>query len=88
MHVLHCSEHRLLKRYIFPQAVSENLNESYIRFILDNMGTELCAVCSVMGGIVAQQVIRAMSRKNAPLCNWLLFDTAIGNAVSMNVGCK
>ena len=68
--------------------IPNGIDESYMRAVVEQEGTELCPVCSVMGGIVAQQVIRAMSRKNAPLCNWLLFDTVLGNAVSLNVGCQ
>jgi len=65
--------------------VPRDVSPTYMREVCEKAGTEICAVCAIMGGILAQQIIRAVSMKDAPLCNWLFFDDTIGGSSTMVV---
>jgi molybdopterin/thiamine biosynthesis adenylyltransferase len=41
-----------------------------------NASTELAPVCAIMGGMVAAEVIKIISGKDAPINNLFLFDAA------------
>ena len=40
--------------------------------------TELVPICAILAGIMGQEVIRAMSQKDEPICNYFCFDGATG----------
>ena len=40
--------------------------------------TELVPICAIVAGIMGQEVIRAMSQKDEPICNFFCFDGATG----------
>ena len=40
--------------------------------------TEISPVCAVTGGMLAQDIIKAISGKNRPVDNWFFFDGATG----------
>ena len=48
-------------------------------------GTEVSPVCAVMGGIIGQEVIKAISGKDKPVCNFFFFDGASGVGVTRRV---
>lgn len=43
-------------------------------------------VCAVMGGMIAQEVVKAISRKDEPLCNVLCFDGTSGDGTVVRCG--
>ncbi len=48
-------------------------DEIYKNLIL-NSGTELNLVCSQVGGILAQEILKAISRDTKPIENYFVFD--------------
>jgi len=51
-----------------------NMADSLIEMFIINIGGQLCPVNAVIGGIVAQEVIKACSHKFNPISQWLYFD--------------
>jgi hypothetical protein len=35
---------------------------------------EFAPVCAIVGGMVGREVIKVISRKDEPVCNWFAFD--------------
>lgn len=50
-----------------------------------SIGLELCAVCAIMGGLLAQEVLKAISHRDEPLDNVGVFNAADGAAVYKHV---
>jgi ubiquitin-like 1-activating enzyme E1 A len=48
--------------------------------------TELNAVCAVVGGILGQEIIKALSQKGAPANNVFLFDGTTSEGKVMHTG--
>jgi len=64
------------------QKVAVNLvPEKIFQRLLSAGGTELPPVCAIMGGIVGQELIKAMSCKGEPLKNYFFFDAEDGKGV-------
>ena len=42
-------------------------------------GTEISPICAVTGGMLGQEIIKAISAKNEPFNNWFFFDGISGN---------
>jgi len=49
-------------------------------------GKEAPAVAAVAGGLLAQEVLKAVSGRGAPAGNWLLFDTRQGLCAVQSLG--
>ena len=52
----------------------EDFNEALVRDFAHTCAGEIVAVDAVVGGIVAQEVMKACSGKFSPLFQWLYFD--------------
>ncbi|CAI5742399.1 unnamed protein product [Hyaloperonospora brassicae] len=70
-------------QYARKQLVVNGLDEDYVS--LDELQAlvrvadmELVPVCAILAGIMGQEVIRAMSQKDEPICNYFCFDGATG----------
>lgn len=57
-----------------PKLLSSVSNETFLRNLSQVAAAELAPVCSVLGGIISNEVIKAISGKGAPANNVLLFD--------------
>ena len=42
-------------------------------------------VCAIVGGIVGQEVIKAISGKDRPICNWFFYDALVGSGQERRV---
>jgi ubiquitin-like 1-activating enzyme E1 A len=40
--------------------------------------TDLVPVCAILAGIMGQEVVKAISQKDEPICNYFCFDGAEG----------
>ena len=47
---------------------------------------ELSPICAIVGGVLAQDVIRAVSAKDTPIRNFFLFDGISCNGVIESIG--
>lgn len=54
--------------------------------ILDIIFGEVVPVCAVLGGVIAQEVIKAVSRKEVPINNIFLFDPITYDGKEESVG--
>lgn len=45
----------------------------------------LSPVCAVMGGLIGQEVVKAVTGHNAPSDNWIIFDGTSGSAVVVRI---
>ncbi|XP_074649401.1 SUMO-activating enzyme subunit 1-like [Tubulanus polymorphus] len=61
---------------------SDILTEDFIQHCIG----ELSPVCAVVGGIMGQEVIKAVSHKDAPLRNFFFFDGTEGCGLVDNIG--
>mmetsp|Transcript_6954 Transcript_6954/g.22819 ORF Transcript_6954/g.22819 Transcript_6954/m.22819 type:complete len:383 (-) Transcript_6954:453-1601(-) len=56
--------------------VTPALSAEFVAKVGKNASTELAPVCAIMGGMVAAEVIKIISGKDAPINNLFLFDAA------------
>jgi ubiquitin-like 1-activating enzyme E1 A len=71
------------------QKVAENLvPEPLFQRLLGSGSSELPPVCAILGGIVGQELIKAMSGKGEPLKNFFFFDAADGKGIIEVVASK
>lgn len=54
--------------------------------LFDLLGKEMCAVCAVIGGVLAQDIIKVASCKDPPLKNFFLFDGIECCGLQENIG--
>jgi len=62
--------------------------ETIFQRLLSAGNTELPPVCAILGGIVGQELIKAMSCKGEPLKNYFFFDAADGKGIIEKVAPK
>ncbi|XP_064623200.1 SUMO-activating enzyme subunit 1-like [Lineus longissimus] len=60
----------------------EKLGEEFVNYSI----AELSAACAVVGGLMAQEIIKAVSQKDAPLNNFFLFDGREGCGIVEHLG--
>jgi ubiquitin-activating enzyme E1 len=53
---------------------ADKVDEELLKKFCHSLGGEICPVNSVMGGIVAQEVLKACSGKFSPVYQWMFFD--------------
>lgn len=41
-------------------------------------GVDLVPVCAILAGILGQEIVKAISQKDEPICNYFCFDGATG----------
>lgn len=58
----------------YPNTQVEELDEKLLLTLSDNARGELCPVMAVIGSIVAQEAMKAMSGKFMPIKQWFMFD--------------
>lgn len=57
-----------------------------VESLLDLLFGELAPVCAILGGIIAQEIIKAVSQKEVPLNNIFLFDPLTYSGKELTVG--
>ncbi|PVU86744.1 hypothetical protein BB559_006418 [Furculomyces boomerangus] len=66
--------------------VIENyVSEEDIKMFTESIDSGIGAGNSVLGGILAQEVIKVISRKNLPISNWLVYDVLESDAMVYRV---
>lgn len=60
---------------------------SYLRTIATTAAYELSPVCAVVGGMLAQDILKALAAREPPIANFFTFDgsTGGGTVVRMNM---
>ncbi|OUM59761.1 hypothetical protein PIROE2DRAFT_14631, partial [Piromyces sp. E2] len=61
----------LFQKYDIKSAV---LSDESLSKIIRNAGMELLPICSVVGGILAQDILNMLSKKELPITNWFCYD--------------
>lgn len=56
------------------QLPPETLRSEFLRYFLQNIGSELAPVTAFLGGQLAQDVINVLGQREQPIQNFLLFD--------------
>eukprot|EP00252_Welwitschia_mirabilis_P008825 TRINITY_DN2102_c0_g3_i1.p1 TRINITY_DN2102_c0_g3~~TRINITY_DN2102_c0_g3_i1.p1 ORF type:complete len:329 (-),score=85.45 TRINITY_DN2102_c0_g3_i1:117-1070(-) len=70
------------KRLCEEQKIDESqIPDNLLRRIIEAGKTELPPVCAIIGGILGQEVIKAMSGKGDPLKNFFFFDVMDGKGI-------
>jgi len=54
------------------------LNDESLSKIIRNAGMEILPICSVVGGILAQDILKVLSQKDLPIANWFCYDGFTG----------
>ncbi|PVV00728.1 hypothetical protein BB560_004875 [Smittium megazygosporum] len=60
---------------------SEFIDKQKIRTFLECLNLRLASFSSVLGGILAQEIIKVISGKDLPISNWLFFDSLESDAL-------
>ncbi|PVU93560.1 hypothetical protein BB561_003200 [Smittium simulii] len=80
----------LLQKEVNDLLVSNNVSddfvtESAIRDFIANSSNNVTAATSILGGILAQEIIKIVSGKNLPISNWLIFNALESDALIHNI---
>jgi len=54
-------------------------NSDVLNLFLGNIGTELSPVCAIVGGLTAQEIVRAICRNEEPLRNFFAYNALDGS---------
>jgi len=57
------------------------LTDELLSKLIRNAGMEILPICSVVGGILAQDILKVISQKELPISNWFCYDGFTGNGV-------
>lgn len=49
-----------------------------LRSLLCVFNVDVVPVCAILAGILGQEVIKAISQKDEPICNFFCFDGGVG----------
>jgi hypothetical protein len=60
-------------------------NVSFIEDFVRNLGCEISPVCAIMGGIVAQEIIKIICHNDQPFYNFLFFNGDDDSALVENL---
>lgn len=73
-----------IRNHILPlyQVSNDKLNDDVFGLLFG----ELVSICSIVGGVIAQEVIKAVSHKEVPINNVFLFDPISYNGKEETVG--
>uniref|UniRef100_A0AAV1TGF1 Ubiquitin-like 1-activating enzyme E1A n=1 Tax=Peronospora matthiolae TaxID=2874970 RepID=A0AAV1TGF1_9STRA len=66
------------KQFLVNGLDEEYLSPNELQTLVRIADTELVPICAIVAGIMGQEVIRAMSQKDEPICNFFCFDGATG----------
>jgi len=66
--------------------VAEGVTAAYLAELAQNSGYELAPVCAVVGGMVANEVIKVISGKERPINNTFFFDGKSCDGVCVRLG--
>lgn len=66
------SEHTVPSSNIFD---SLDIDKNLVKMFIHNLKGSVCPMNSVIGGIVAQEVVKAVSHKYVPISQWLYLDS-------------
>ena len=72
---------RLNQAQLAPQTISTELLERVWR----GHGLQVSAVCAVVGGIVAAEILKVLSGKDEPLDNVIVYDSDANSAVVQHI---
>ncbi len=61
-----------------PAGSFDRVDAGRVRTLVTAAGVQLSPVAAIMGGIVAQEVVKLVSRKDDPINNWFFFDAMGG----------
>jgi hypothetical protein len=73
-----------------PQSTGKtvSVDRTAIKLLLDSERLELSITCTIMGGLIAQEVIKAVSGKDAPWNNVVVVDSMGDGAVLASIAKK
>ncbi|KAH8556118.1 SUMO-activating enzyme subunit 1-like protein [Umbelopsis sp. PMI_123] len=57
------------------------LDDSMIEILAQTANTEISPVCAIVGGILAQEIIKVLSGKELPIQNWFFYDGIAGSGL-------
>uniref|UniRef100_A0A7S3B1H5 THIF-type NAD/FAD binding fold domain-containing protein n=1 Tax=Haptolina ericina TaxID=156174 RepID=A0A7S3B1H5_9EUKA len=84
--LLSAKERRLKDGGLSDTFLASPLDDAFVRQVAATAKAELSPICAVVGGIVAAEVIKIISGKEAPINNAFFFDGASGDGVVQRVG--
>ena len=69
-----------VKKALFAaiEADERVLEDDFLKIFLTGIGAEIAPVTAILGGFVAQEIIKVLSGKDLPISNFFLFDGRAG----------
>ncbi|KAI8376441.1 uncharacterized protein BYT42DRAFT_574620 [Radiomyces spectabilis] len=70
-------------QYLQELGISDStvVSDDLISMALDLRETELCPVASIVGGVLAQEIIKVLSAKELPISNWFFYNALDGTGL-------
>ena len=68
------------------EPVCGTAEESHTRTIATTAAHELSPVCAVVGGMLAQDILKALAARESPIANFFTFDGSSGGATVCRLG--
>ena len=69
----------LLNKFSVPQ-------DKIPHVFASNVFGEVSPVCAIVGGVISQEIIKAVSHKDLPFNNFFFFSTIDGSGIVENIG--
>lgn len=83
-------DERKLRRILTSLESSKKIPESVLKKLdaewIDNIHGSLSPICAIVGGVVGQDIIRALSHKDIPIFNTFTFDGLTMNGIVNKIG--
>jgi len=70
--------HNLLDAYLTNNGLSKDL---ILPTLTSNISGQLGPVCAITGGVLAQEIVKAISQKDEPISNVFVFDPVLGTGI-------
>ena len=72
-----CEEHEISK---------DLLDETRLNNLASVATVDMTPICAIMGGMIGQEVVKAISQKDEPICNFFFYDALQGNGRMRRIG--
>ncbi|KAJ2419776.1 E1 ubiquitin-activating protein aos1 [Coemansia sp. RSA 2522] len=74
---------KLVKASLHNRSIpSDVVDHDIISRVAQSLGTEFVPCAAVVGGTLAQEVLKIITRKDMPINNWYTYDALKGDAIT------
>lgn len=74
-------------KYLSSMGIEDDstVDEGLLREVVNLFDTEISSIAAIVGGILAQDILRTLSANELPIQNWFYFDGQTGKRVDLEL---